>query len=290
MTHIRRRNVLSIASSLTAALAGARTSWTADMLDLADPTQSLLAFSKLTGNSAGGIVYRWHTGIISAVQPGAAPKALVAYDGIEKEVWSKTPDGGFTTAYFDIGYFKDANSGARLAEWKNPLTDEVVKVLPFRSGRFAATLKPGTPTREWQQRGDDVWVVARPTVAFPALLKSDQYPAESAGPLHYFSVIRTDRGRLSDLARPEVTSAPLAWSYTLTTVWLPWMRMAQRAGSIVWAGTGGKYTSVDDIPASFKEFLALEQPDYLTATEPWPDIRNMWGDYMKLHPPAAKAP
>ncbi len=278
---INRRTVLATAT-VSAILP--RMSYATAPLDLSDPTQNLLAFAKLTGNSAGGIVYRWHTGIISAVMPGAAPQALVGYDGLEKEMWVKAPGGGFSTIYFDIGYFKDLATGERLKVWKNPLTDETVPVLHFRSGRFTASLKPGTPERTWQQRGDDIWIVARPTVAFPAILKPALYPAESAGPLHFFSVIRTDRGRLSELSNPKVTSASLNWSYTLMTIWLPWMRMAQKPGAVVWSGTGGKYATAGDIPATFVAFLAEEQPDYVTKTEPWDNVRNMWGDYLKQHP------
>jgi len=290
MKRLYRRNVLKLGAGMALGGALAHKSSAASAIDLSDPTQSLLAFAKLTGDSAGGSVYRWHTGIISAVQPGAGAKALVAFEGLEKEVWTKTVNDGFTTDYFDIGYFKDVDSGVRLTEWKNPLTDEVVKVLPFRRGRFAAKLLPDAKARAWQQRGDEVWVVTRPALVFPALLKPEEYPAESAGEPHHFSVIQTARGRLSDLSRPKVTSAPLFWSYTLTTVWLPWMRMAQRPGAVVWASSGGKYNSVNDIPASFKEFLASEQPDYLTATAPWPDTRNMWGEYKKLHPLSSKTP
>ena len=279
---MNRRSILATAAA-SAILP--RVSYGASVFDLNNPAQNLLAFAKLTGNSAGGIVYRWHTGIISAVMPGAPPKALVGYDGLEKEVWNKTPEGGFTTAYFDIGYFKDLSTGERLKVWKNPLTDETVPVMPFRSGRFTANLKAGTPERTWQQRGDDIWVMERPAVAFPAILKPELYPAESAGPLHFFSVVRTDRGRLSEISNPKITSAPLNWSYTLTTIWLPWMRMAQKPGAVVWSGTGGKYATASDIPATFSAFLAEEQPDYVTKTEPWDNVRNMWGDYMKQHPP-----
>jgi hypothetical protein len=255
--------------------------------DLSDPAQGLLAFARLTGNAHGGAVLRWHAGIINAVQPGEKPVPLVTYEGLEREIWTPRPDGSFGTVYFDIGYFTDLATGERLRRWTNPLTKETVATMPFRSGRFAATLTPGSPPRAWQRRGDDVWVTSRPIVGFPALLTPETYPAESAGPFQYFSVVRTDRGRLSELADPEVASAPLAWSYTLTTIWLPWMRMGQRPGAVVWAGNGGKHASAEAVPEKFRAFLAEEQPDYLAADEPWSDVRTMWADYMKAHPPAA---
>ncbi|MDX2143401.1 MAG: DUF1838 family protein [Rhodospirillaceae bacterium] len=283
---LRRRTLLG------SALAGvvAATSSHAAGLDLNDPVQNLLAFAKLTGNSAGGAVLRWHTGIINAVQPGEKPVPLVGYEGLEKELWASTkeggPDGSFTTTYFDIGYFTDLATGERLRRWTNPITKETLPTMPFRSGRFAAALKPGAPPRAWQRRGDDVWVTNRPVVGFPALLKPELYPAESAGPFQFFSVVRTDRGRLSEVSDPKVTSAPLSWSYTLTTIWLPWMRMGQRPGAVVWAGNGGKYAAPGDVPEKFRAFLAEEQPDYLSADEPLQDVRTMWADYMKANPPA----
>ncbi len=280
-SQIHRRGILAgvAGSALAPQLAVA-----AD-LDLNDSAQSLLAFAKLTGNSAGGAVLRWHTGVINAVQPGQKPTPLVGYEGLEKEVWGVEADGAYSTAYFDIGFFTDLATGERLKMWSNPLTNETVETMAFHSGRFASTLKADGPKRVWQRRGDDVWTVSSPNVGFPSLLKPEVYPAESSGPFQFFSVVRTDRGRMSDLANQKLTSAPLTWTYTLTTVWLPWMRMGQRPGAVVWSGNGGKYHSAADVPEKFKVFLAEEQPDYLTNGQPWSGVRTMWADYMASHPP-----
>jgi len=254
--------------------------------DSSDPGETLPAFARLTGNIGGGTVLRWHTGVITAVMPGAAPVPLVAYDGLEKEIWIANADGTFTTTYFDIGYFKDAVSGAHLSAWLNPMTGTTTTPMAFRSGKYAATLKPADFKREIDVRDDDISFTNRSTVAFPAPMKPDVYPDESAGPLHFFSVIRSDRGRVSEVSSSTVRSAPLAWSYTITTVWLPWMKMGQRPGAVVWTGAGGKYRGPDQVPGSFKAFLDREQPNYLADGEPWADVRNMWGDYMKAHPPS----
>lgn len=256
--------------------------------DTGNSTQLLQAFARLTGTIAGGEVLRWHTGVISAVMPGAAPKPLVAYDGLEKEIWTANADGAFTTTYFDIGYFKALGGDQPMTTWENPLTGQSSLPMPFRSGKFGAVLRGADFKREIDVRGDDIWFTSRPTVAFPALLKPEAYPEESAGPLHFFSVVRVDRGRVSDATNAAIVSAPLAWSYTLTTVWLPWMKMGQRPGAAVWTGVGGKYASANDVPATFKTFLAREQANYLAAGEPWDELRNMWGDYMKAHPPTKK--
>lgn len=270
---IGRRAVLAAAACATAVRA--------ESLD-ARPT--LDAFARLTGDIGGGTALRWHPGVINAVMPGEAPRPLVGFDGLEKEVWTASADGSFATAYFDIGYFKDLSAGAPLASWTNPVTGGMTTPMPFRSGRFAATLRPGELDRTVDIRGDDLWFTSRPTVAFPSILKPDLYPEESAGPLHFFSVVRIDRGRLSEAIDIKIRSAALAWSYTLTTVWLPWMKMGQRPGAAVWTGVGGKYRSAAEVPPAFRDFLAREQPNYLDAGDPWSNVRNMWGDYAKAHP------
>ena len=283
---IDRRTVVTAAAGLAAAPVQIQAQAQAASFDIGKAADTLPAFARLTGNIKGGAVLRWHTGTIGAVLPGEAPKPLVAYDGLEKEVWTANCDGTFTTAYFDIGYFKNIGSTAPVESWNNPVTGDAVPPMTFRSGRFVATLNAGNFKRDIEVRGDDIMFTSRSTVAFPAMMKPEAYALESAGPLHFFSVVRADHGRISEATDPRVASAPLAWSYTLTTVWLPWMKMGGRPGAVVWTGIGGKYRDASDVPAGFKAFLDREQPDYLTNVEPWSEVRNMWGDYMRAHPPA----
>ena len=258
--------------------------------DLADPQESLHAFVRLNGSLKGGPVYRWHTGVISAIMPGEPPLALVGYDGLEKEVYTANDDGSFTSAYFDIGYFKDLKTGERLTTWANPVTGATVDVIPFRSGRFAATLKPGEPLHLWNQRGDEVFVSQTSTTAFPNMMTPEAYPAESSGTKFFFSVVRVMRGRQNEVVDAKRDSVPLLWSYSLSTIWLPWMKMGQRPGSVQWSGHGGKYTGPAQIPREFRAFLAAEQPDYLTAKDPWMDMPSRWASYMRSHPPKAALP
>jgi hypothetical protein len=279
---LRRRVVLAAPFGLGARRACA--------FDPTDRSAALRAFAKLTGTVASGSALRWHTGTVYAVVPGAPPLPLVGYEGLEKEAWRSNDDGSFSTAYFDIGYFRAIGGGGPLSSWNNSITNAAVTPMAFRSGRYAATLRAETFERELNVRGNEIWFPNRASVAFPSLLKPELYPEESAGPLHHFSVARIDRGRVADVDNAALASAPLNWSYTLTTVWLPWMKMGQRPGSVVWVGIGGKYPAVDDVPATFRAFLDHEQPNYLTDAEPWQDVRNMWGDYMRAHPPSGAIP
>lgn len=261
----------SIAQRLAAPLLLAFAGWAglAGAQDLASATGQLDAYMRMRASNDGREVFAnwWVT--VFAVLPGERPREIMKLDGFNAGRFHKLEDGSYQFISREVAYYKDPKTGQILSEWVNPFTNEKNQVLHVANdpvnGRFAAP-KTGDPgTFPFTRSGDEVFLRLDIPLAYPNPLQPAEFPAESSGPMYTASEHFTFFTKASALADSKAASVPTTWSWTRTGPWLPWMKMGQRPGFLLYSGHGRKFATFDELPADVREYTLKNFPIYKNA-------------------------
>jgi hypothetical protein len=235
-------------------------------LDLTSAAGQLDAFMRMRASNDGRDVFAnwWVT--MFAVLPGERPREIFRLDGFNVGRFFKLPDGGHQFITREVAYYKDLKSGQILSEWDNPFTNTKNSVLQIANdpvnSRYAAT-KPGDPGRfPFQRSGDDVFLRIDVPLSYPNPLQPGEFPAESSGAQYTASEHFTFFGKASDLANKSLASVPCTWSWARTGPWLPWMKMGQRAGYLMYSGHGRKFATFAELPQDVRDYTVKNFPAY----------------------------
>jgi hypothetical protein len=247
------------------------------------------AFIRMRANADGSTVFAnwWVT--IFAVVPGERPREIMKLEGFNAGRFAKKPDGSADFISREVAYYKDSKTGEILKEWANPFTGEKNVVLQVANDpvnqRYAAP-KAGEPGRyPFMVSGDDVFLRLDVPLAYPNALQPADYPAESSGPTYLASEHFTFFSSAKDLRDRSKTSVPATYAWARTGPWLPWMKMGQRPGYLMYSGHGRKYPTFAELPADIQAYTRANFPLYVTA----PDVfatpnETSWSYYKKLNP------
>jgi hypothetical protein len=234
------------------------------------------------------VIDRWHRKLVYALddRPVFWWKLGTKYGVIDGEV---TPLWGmqvffvqqvrahrardFDVASLEIVFLTDLASGALLERWRNPYTGETLPVPNRVFGPEVQTLTsvggnvdselPGTSIRRRHSFGpatvvgDDVWL--------PIDTASVVTRRGAEGRPFRVSDLETYHGRLADLERERVRSAPAAAVLHILSSWQGWINMGDRPGSQVTRLNATKAFAMRDVPASIRALLAAHYPAVLAA-------------------------
>lgn len=259
----------------------------APAVDVASSAGQLDAFIRMRGSADGKDVFaNWWVTVFMVV-PGERPRPILRLDGFNVGRFARAADGSAQLITREVAYYRDLATGEFLNEWTNPVTNEKVKVLhvtndPVNS-RYAAPVA-GTPGRlPFMLNGPDVFLRLDIPLAYPNPLQPAEFPAESSGPTYLASEHFIFFSKTADLANRNLASVPLTYAWTRTGPWLPWMRMGQRPGYLIYSGHGRKFASFDELPADIRDFTKANYPAYMTspATYETPN-ETSWTYYKKV--------
>jgi hypothetical protein len=189
----------------------------------------------------------------------------------------------FDVASLEVVFLTDLATGALLETWRNPYTGETlpvpnrvfgpeVQTLGSRGGTVDSEL-PGVSIRRRHSFGpasvvgDDVWL--------PIDTASIVTRAGADGPPFRVNDLETYHGRLADLERERVRSAPATAVLHIISNWQGWLKMGNRPGSQVTRLNARKAFAIRDLPASLRSLLQARYPaivaDPLAALERPPE-------------------
>jgi hypothetical protein len=296
---LRRLLALAVPSLLLAAalpaqaqaqaptLAAAAHSAGTPAVDTTSSAGQLDAFIRMRGSADGKDVFAnwWVT--VFAVVPGERPRPIMRLDGFNVGRFARAADGSAQLMTREVAYYRDLATGEFLSEWANPFTNEKVKVLhvandPVNS-RYAAPKAGEAGRLPFMVNGPEVFLRMDIPLAYPNPLQPAEFPAESSGPTYLASEHFIFFSKTADLANRSLNSVPLTYAWTRTGPWLPWMRMGQRPGYLIYSGHGRKFASFDEMPADIRDFTKANYPAYMTspATFETPN-ETSWTYYKKV--------
>lgn len=266
---LRRLLALAVPVAMLTAALPTQAQTATPAVDVTSSAGQLDAFIRMRGSADGKDVFAnwWVT--VFAVVPGERPRPIMRLDGFNVGRFVRAADGSAQLITREVAYYRDLATGEFLGEWSNPFTNEKVKVLhvandPVNS-RYAAPKAGEAGRLPFMLNGPEVFLRLDIPLAYPNPLQPAEFPAESSGPTYLASEHFIFFSKTADLANRSLISVPLTYAWTRTGPWLPWMRMGQRPGHLIYSGHGRKFASFDELPADIRDFTKANYPAYATS-------------------------
>ncbi|NCT82005.1 MAG: DUF1838 domain-containing protein [Comamonadaceae bacterium] len=267
-------------------------------LDLNKPEDSYQAMLRVVGDLSGKPVFKDWDATIFAQLPGEKARPILRTIGFNAGRLIKQPDGSYHWVTREVSFYVDLKTGQIIDSWANPFNGKTVKVVQVAndpvSNKFPV-VEPGKPNMfaafsKFEVRGDVAWMRWDVPLKYPNELKPADYPEESHGDTyiaseHFHFFVNT-----AEAQADKPTSTATHYSWFRTGPWLPWMKMGQAAGVLLYSGNGRKYDSFEALPEQLREYTRKHYPKFMDApTSFYQPNETSWSYYRKLREAEAAA-
>lgn len=213
------------------------------------------------------------TGSIHSFIPGEKRQRLFKMVGMSVSRCLPTEENSWKFISRELTYYLDPQTGEKLETWKNPWTEEVLPVMhvannPIQGlfkGQFPAQVDDETTTLSF-----DIFPAYPSPLADPKFAEYFPNPDYQAAELFKF-MIPTD-----ELFDDQVLSISKLWlSWDRIGPWLPWMKMGDRAGYLIYSATGKKVDGFEQLPQLLQDEINTRMPLYRDAPADQLDTEDM---------------
>jgi hypothetical protein len=177
---------------------------------------------------------------------------------------------GYRSVSREIMVYLDPATGEIIDQWKNPWTGETVEVIHvandpvnMRAPSFARDAT-GKPARVTLRQYGDLLVASREVPLFYENPLAGAYQDYIGGKYHAMEIFNTFYSAADFLAPkgPRISPSRLAWQRVSGL--LPWMRMGDRPGVMIFNATGFSTFDRAQISPKLMQILQTRYPEYLT--------------------------
>jgi hypothetical protein len=222
----------------------------------------------------------WMKGKAFGVRPNEPVRHLLNVEGFSLVRTKRLPDGSWRRMLREIVFYRDKTTGEILKNWRNPYSDEEVRVVPIANDPFNFTIMDTVPPPpsygglqkseatktpfllDWTE-GPDGTIICQTGIdmMYPSALQPDKWVRESSGVMNRVSEHFIYTFKRRDAENPAVTHIPHTGAWTRITPWLPWMLMGQAPGNISYFLTFASQHSIKDLPADLVAAARALGPD-----------------------------
>jgi hypothetical protein len=279
MRHITSLHGLLAATLLATALTAPPALADDDLLGPAATREgdaAVLWNTKLTcGTTEQGVTRygMWEGRMFSRI-PGEKDRHIFDVVGINTRQCERHKDPvrgeGYRSVSREIMVYLDPATGEIIDQWKNPWTGETVEVIHvandpvnMRAPSFARDAT-GKPARVTLRQYGDLLVSSREVPLFYENPLAGAYQDYIGGKYHAMEIFNTFYSAADFLAPkgPRISPSRLAWQRVSGL--LPWMRMGDRPGVMIFNATGFSTFDRAQISPKLMQILQTRYPEYLT--------------------------
>lgn len=232
--------------------------------------------AKLTcGTTETGITrYGMWEGKLYSRSPGERDRHLFNVVGINTRQCERHDDPnrgrGFRSISREIMVYLDPKTNEIIDLWKNPWTGETVEVIhvandPVNMSVPAfAKLPDGSPLKVTLRQYDEALVASNEIPLFYKNPMGGQYQDYIGGNYHAMEIFNTyyRTKDFTDSRRTRISESRISWQRISS--WLPWMKMQDRAGIMIFNATGFSTFDRARIPTRLMSVLQTRYPEYLS--------------------------
>jgi hypothetical protein len=241
-----------------------------------DGAEALAWSEKLTcGTTESGVTrYGLWEGKLYSRAPGERDRHVFTVIGINTRQCAHATDpqrgDGFRSLSREIMVFLDPATNEIIDSWKNPWTGETVEVIHvandpvnMRSPSFAIGTS-GKPLSVSLRQYDDTLVASSEVPLFYTNPLTGDYQDYVGGQYHAMEIFNTyyKSADFLDAKKTRISDSRISWQRISN--WLPWMRMGDRPGLMIFNATGFSTFDRRKIPAKLMQVLETRYPQYLT--------------------------
>lgn len=257
-------------------------------LDLAKPGDYLKAYMRVRGDASGEeCVYYW-TGKVYSFIPGEKRMELFDFEGYNI-IRTVVTEQGFKLLSREAAFFKDPRTSEILESWRNLFTGNTVPVVHVFNDPvnqeisftddflpYVHQVLPSTDLGNTLVFNMDIFpFYPNPlnTRDHGEYVRSDTYQAAEF--FQYF----VSKDALSD---ESLSSVPADISWTRISPWMPFMRMADRAGNLIFVCRGKKQEGgFKGLPQHIQDYVLAHEPAFVSAPREWSEPNETSWTYFK---------
>jgi len=257
-------------------------------LDLSKNEDAFKSMIRVVGDLDGKPVFKDWSVTILAVLPGQRAKPIMRAQGYNAGRMIAKPDGSYEWVTREVSYYQDLKTGDIIESWNNPFNGKKVCVIQVAndpvSSKFPLPPKDGPNNfAPYNNMGEITSLRWDIPLAYPNALQPAEHPEESTGPTYLASEHFLFFTSTADLSSDTQRSTPVHYSWFRTGPWLPWMKMGNAPGYLIYSGQGRKYATFDELPVKIKEYTTKYYPTYVTAPDSfYQPNETSWSYYAKL--------
>ncbi len=238
--------------------------------------EALLWNAKLTcGTTEQGVPrYGMWEGRLYSRAPGEKDRHIFNVIGMNTRQCARMQDAargeGFRSVSREIMVYLDPATNEIIDQWKNPWTGETVDVIHvandpvnMRTPAYERSAD-GKPIKVTVRQYDELFVASSEVPLFYENPLTGDYQDYVGGKYHAMEIFNTFY-KAAELTNPKVTrlsTSRISWQRV--SGWLPWMRMGDRPGLMIFNATGHSSFDRARIPAKLMQILETRYPAYLT--------------------------
>ncbi|GAB4343860.1 MAG: DUF1838 domain-containing protein [Cyanophyceae cyanobacterium] len=227
----------------------------------ASPALGVEAFVKARLGFDGGETYTVWRGAVYGLVPDEPQVHLFDIVGMNVARGFRDDHGHWCMTSRELNYYLDAQTQAVLHSWENPWTGERVPVVHVANDPVEHCLGGSVPT---MVAGDRVTFAIDVFPRYPNPLGNDpRFRDYSPNPVYHaaeFFQLTVPLEELQDASRSGVETMTVAWHRI--GPWLPWMKMGDREGQLVYSACGQRVGGFEDLPEVLKGEIRDRLPQY----------------------------
>lgn len=239
-------------------------------LDLDKAEDNMTAFIKVRGSLKDNEeVIFYANGKIYGFVDGERDKPLMGYEMYNIGRSIKRAENSYYLLTNEVLLYTDLKTGEVLEKFDNPYTGETVDVVHVWNSPVNQTQDLEGRFGKWgvnhNKFGDDmICMNADIFLKYPSPLSTKAFPENSQSDDYEASELFQFFFSEKDMNDPNQTSIPSTISWTRLGPWLPWMKMGQRQGLVVYQGAGYKLmeTEFDKMPKVLTDYVMKHHPEY----------------------------
>jgi hypothetical protein len=238
-------------------------------LDLSKSEDLLTAYVKVRGSldpKEETVVY--DEGVIYAVIPNQPIKALFKFQMYNIARFEKN-DSGYTLITREMLAYEDLKTGAILSKWYNPFIKDSVEVLhvwndPVNSRNTAKDFS----IPMMKLANDRLCFYIDVPLYYPSPLKKADWPQNSRSDMYQAAELFQFFVSEKDIQNTKKKSVPFDIAWNRFSDFLPWMKMADAPGYLMYSSRGSKLKGGwNDLPQNIKDFVLKTAPEYQHAPD-----------------------
>ncbi len=223
------------------------------------------------------------SGAIYAFVPKEKKKRLFKMVGMSVGRCIAKEDGVWDFTSRELTYYLEPSTGESLRQWENPWTGEILTVVHVANNLVQAEFEGQFPA---QVDGDIATFIFDLFPTYPNPLAEDKRFVDYSSNATYQAVeLFKLTVPLTDLLNSEVKSVSrLHLSWDRIGPWLPWMKMGDRKGHLIYSAYGSKVSGFNDLPQLLQDEINDRVRLYKNAPKTLLDREDMtsW-TYFKQH-------
>ncbi|CAN1211120.1 DUF1838 domain-containing protein [Tumidithrix helvetica PCC 7403] len=214
------------------------------------------------------------TGSIYAFVPGEKRNRLFKMVGVSVSRCIPKEEGSWDFTSRELTYYLHPETGEILRKWENPWTGELVTVMHVANNPVQGCFKNKFPAQVDDNRTTFVFdlfaTYPNPLATEPKFAEYSPNPTYQAAELFKLTV------PTEELLNPEILSvSQLQLSWDRIGPWLPWMKMGDRSGQLIYSAYGSKVSGFSELPQLLQDEMNTRVPLYKNAPASFLDVEDL---------------